>query len=307
MTHTASASQRLRSRDDIHVLAAIAAVTAWGVGPVLNKAMTVDTPAIVFYRMIVGLPMMVAMAYATGGRITRDLLRQTAVPGLLFSLSFISGFASVKMTSIANATLITTIQPVLVLFVAPKMFGERLRARQLAYSALSMAGVLTVVLAAASTSGARISGDLMALLNVVLWTMYFVMSKKRRLEGVHSWSYLAAVFMWASVVILPFGAVGSNDLGAMTSLDWVYVIAMAVGPGLVGHGLMTWAQSHVDVTLASLLGLLSPVISTVAAWWAFGESLELWQIVGAVVVLGSLAMLVGEQRTSAEAVVDHEA
>lgn len=307
MTQTLGASQRLRNRDDIHVLAAITAVTAWGVGPVLNKAMSVDTPAIVFYRMIVGLPMMVAVAYATGGRLTRGLMKQTAVPGLLFSLSFISGFASVKMTSIANATLITTIQPVLVLFVAPKMFGERLRARQLMYSAASMAGVLTVVLAAASTSGAKLSGDLMALLNVVLWTMYFVISKKQRLAGVHSWSYLAAVFTWASVVILPFGAIGSNDLVAMKASDWAYVVAMAVGPGLVGHGLMTWAQSHVDVTLASLLGLFSPVISTIGAWWAFGESLTVWQVVGAVVVLGSLALLVGEQRTSAEALVDHEA
>ena len=307
MNQPAGAARRLRGRDDIHVLAAVAAVTAWGVGPVLNKAMSVDTPAIVFYRMVVGLPMMIAMAYATGGRLTRDLLKQTAVPGLLFSLSFISGFASVKMTSIANATLITTVQPVLVLFVAPKMFGERLRARQLAYSATSMAGVLTVVLAAASTSGAKISGDLMALLNVVLWTMYFVISKKQRLAGVHSWSYLAAVFAWASIVILPFGAVGSSDLGAMKPSDWVFVVAMAVGPGLVGHGLMTWAQSHVDVTLASLLGLFSPVISTVGAWWAFGESLTVWQVVGAVVVLGSLAMLVGEQKTSAEALVDHEA
>lgn len=306
MTNGAGVAHRLRSREDIHVLAAIAAVTAWGVGPIFNKAMTVDTPAIVFYRMLVGAPMMVLMAYATGGRITRDLMRETAVPGLLFALSFVSGFASIKMTSIANATLITTIQPVLILFVAPRMFGEKLRARQLVYSALSMAGVLLVVLAAASTSGARLSGDLMAVLNVVLWTMYFVLSKKRRLAGVHSWSYLAVVFLWSSLVILPFGLVASNDLTAMQSLDWVYVVAMAVLPGLVGHGLMTWAQSHVDVTLASLLGLLSPVISTVAAWWAFGESLTLWQMVGAVVVLGSLAFLVGEQRSSGEVAVKPE-
>lgn len=306
MTNGAGVAHRLRSREDIHVLAAIAAVTAWGVGPIFNKAMTVDTPAIVFYRMLVGAPMMVLMAYATGGRITRDLMRETAVPGLLFALSFVSGFASIKMTSIANATLITTIQPVLILFVAPRMFGEKLRARQLVYSTLSMAGVLLVVLAAASTSGARLSGDLMAVLNVVLWTMYFVLSKKRRLAGVHSWSYLAVVFLWSSLVILPFGLVASNDLTAMQSLDWVYVVAMAVLPGLVGHGLMTWAQSHVDVTLASLLGLLSPVISTVAAWWAFGESLTLWQMVGAVVVLGSLAFLVGEQRSSGEVAVKPE-
>jgi drug/metabolite transporter (DMT)-like permease len=234
-------------------------------------------------------------------------MKKTALPGILFAFSFLSGFASIRMTSVANATLITTVQPILVLFVAPKLFGEKLRAQQLVYSACSMAGVLLVVLAAASTSGATFSGDVMALLNVVIWTVYFVLAKKRRLAGVHSWSFLAAVFVWSSVVILPFGAIASNDLGAMKSSDWVYVVAMALGPGLVGHGLMTWAQSHVDVSLASLLGLLSPVISTIGAWWAFGESLTLWQMVGAVVVLSFLALLVREQRSSAEAVAIHEA
>jgi drug/metabolite transporter (DMT)-like permease len=306
VTFAQRSSTSLRQRDDIHVIAAITAVAAWGIGPIFTKAMTVDTPAIVFYRMLIGAPMMIAMAYRTGGALTRDLMRKTALPGILFGLSFLSGFASVKMTSIANATLITTVQPILVLFVAPKLFGERIRARQLLYSAFSMAGVLLVVLAAASTSGAKLSGDLMALLNVVIWTVYFILSKKRRVAGVHSWSYLAAVFLWASFFILPFGVVASNDLGAMESLDWVYVVAMAIGPGLVGHGLMTWAQSHVDVTLASLLGLMSPVISTVAAWFVFGESLTPWQIVGAAVVLSFLALLVGEQKSSAEAAIEHE-
>jgi len=306
VTFAQRSSTSLRQRDDIHVIAAITAVAAWGIGPIFNKAMTVDTPAIVFYRMLIGAPMMIVVAYRTGGALTRDLMRKTALPGVLFGLSFLSGFASVKMTSIANATLITTVQPILVLFVAPKLFGERIRARQLMYSAFSMSGVLLVVLAAASTSGAKLSGDLMALLNVVIWTVYFILSKKRRVAGVHSWSYLAAVFLWASFFILPFGVVASNDLGAMESLDWVYVLAMAIGPGLVGHGLMTWAQSHVDVTLASLLGLMSPVISTVAAWFVFGESLTPWQIVGAAVVLSFLALLVGEQKSSAEAAIEHE-
>lgn len=285
----------LRERDDIHVLAAVTAVFAWGVGPILNKAMTVGTPSIVFWRMVVGLPMMVVMAHLTGGGLTRDVMRRTALPGVLFAASFVTGFASVKMTSIANATLVTTLQPVLVLFVAPRLFGERLTSRKLAYSAMSMVGVLVVVLAAASTSGAHLSGDLMAAANVVIWTAYFVLAKKRRLDGVHSWSFIAAVFAWAAMVVIPFGAITSNDLGAMTTKDWLCIVGMALGPGVVGHGLMTWSQSHVDVTLASILGLFSPVISTSLAWAVFGQSLTPVQMAGAVVVIWSLVALVRVQ------------
>ena len=299
-------ARSLKGRDDIHVIAAATAVLAWGIGPIFNKAMTVSTPSIVFYRMLVGLPLMIFMAYRTGGGLSKDLMKRTALPGVLFALSFITGFASMKMTSIANATLVTTLQPVLVLFVAPKLFKEKIRAQQLWYSALSMVGVLTVVMAAASTSGAHLSGDLLAVSNVVIWTTYFVMAKMRRIDGVHSWSFLAAVFSWAALIVFPFGVITSNDLGSMTTKDWLCVTGMAVGPGIVGHGLMTWAQSHVNVTLASLLGLMSPVISTSLAWLIFDQRLTPWQIVGAVVVLAALALLVREQRSSAEAALVHE-
>lgn len=302
----ATARSNFRQREDIHIIAAIMAVFAWGIGPIFNKTMTVDPSAIVFYRILIGVPLMTAMAYLNGGSLSVDLMKRTALPGVLFALSMITGFASVKMTSIANATLITTVQPVLVLFVAPKMFGEKLRPRQILYSGFALAGVLIVVLAAASTSGAHLSGDLLSVANVTIWTSYFVLSKKRRLAGVHSWSFLSAVFIWSAVVVLPYGFIFSNDLGAMTNGDWGRIIAMAVGPGVVGHGLMTWAQSHVDVTLASLLGLMSPVISTALAWAILDQSLTLWQSGGAVAVLVSLAFLVREQRTPAEASLEHE-
>lgn len=294
---------RLRGRDDVHLIAAVLAVVAWGVGAVLNKSMGVDTPAIVFYRMVVGVPMMVFMAWRFGTGIDRRLMRITALPGLLFSLSFITGFAAVKMTSIANATLVTNLQPVLVLLVAPRLFGERLRKNQLILGAVSMAGVLTVMLAAAPTSGAKWTGDVMAAVNIVIWTAYFLLAKQRRVDGVDSWSFLAGVFLWASVVVLPFGGLASNDLGAMTSKDWLCVIGMALGPGIVGHGLMTWSQSHVDVTLASILGLLSPVVSTALAWVVLGESLTFVQLTGGAVVMWSLALLVRSQTGSSAPVV----
>jgi drug/metabolite transporter (DMT)-like permease len=287
----------LRERDDIYILAALTAVSAWGIGPILNKSMSVSSSTIVFYRILIGAPVMTVMAYLNGGRITKELLRKSSVPGLLFGASMIAGFAAFQHTSIANSTLVTTLQPVLIMFVAPKMFGEKLNARKILYSVTAMAGVLIVVLAAASTSGAHISGDLLAVVNVVIWTAYFVMAKVRRLDGVHSWAFLASVFIWAAVVALPFGLVTSNDLTAMTTKDWVLITTMALIPGVVGHGMMTWSQSHLDVSLASLLGLLSPVISAVLAWLILHQTLTPMQLVGGLVVLVSMGLLLRAQNT----------
>ncbi len=288
------------TRNDLPVLGAIVAVLAWGIGPLMTRGMSVPTSTLVFYRLALGVPLMILIAFWTGGKFSLDLIKKTAIPGVLFGLSMLTGFASIKLTSIANATLITTLQPALVLLVAPRLFGEQWRAVRLFHATVAFGGVLIVVLAAASTSGASAKGDLLAGANVVIWTIYFLMAKHLRNSGIHSWTFLACVFSWSSVVVVPWTFLSRSDLGAMNSKDWLLVSLMALIPGILGHGLMTWAQKHIDVTLASLLGLASPVISTIGAWMIFDQILRPMQILGAGIVLGALGALLHSYRGSVD-------
>ena len=78
----------------------------------------------------------------------------------------------------------------------------------------------------------------------------------------------------------------------LSGWDWFWLVAMVLVTGLTGHGLMTWAQRFVDVTVSSLLTLASPVVSTIGAWIFFDQSLVAVQLVGAVLVIAGLAGLV---------------
>ena len=99
--------------------------------------------------------------------------------------------------------------------------------------------------------------------------------------------------------VTPWVLLTSDDLGAIHGADWLSIIGMVVLSGLVGHGLMTWAQRHLDITVASLLTLGSPVISAIGAWLLFSQRLSLVQIAGAVVVLAALGAIVLEVRSNA--------
>lgn len=291
-----SAATTVRSRDDVHLLAGLTAVTAWGIGPLFMRGTSVTSPTVSWYRLLVGVPVMFVAAWWSGHRPTWTMMRQTALPSFVFAVSMVAGFTALKETSVANATLIATLQPAVVMLVAPRLFGERLHARHVALAGLSMAGVSVVVLAASSTSGASIRGDVLAAINVLIWTTYFLMAKRVRLAGTNTWAFLSCVFTWSLVFVTPWSLVVADDLWSMQPHDWVLVSAMALGPGMLGHGLMTWSQESLDVTLASLLGLLTPVVATAGAWLVFGQSLGAVQMLGAVVVLGSLALLVRDQR-----------
>jgi drug/metabolite transporter (DMT)-like permease len=252
---------------------------------------------------MVATPVMIFVAYLAGGRLTKELFFKSFWPGVLFAGSLVTGLTALRETSIANATLIMSLQPVLVLMIAPKLFKEKVRLTQIVSSAVAMVGVTIFILAAASTSGATIRGDLIAFSNLFVWTGYFLLSKHVRSTGAgeHSWSFLAIVFVWSSLFVAPWALITSDDIGGMTTKDWILVVSMVLLPGVLGHGMMTWAQRHVDVTVLSLLMLLQPVLGAFGAWVVYDQHLNGVQIFGGVLVLGALAAIVRESRAVATA------
>jgi drug/metabolite transporter (DMT)-like permease len=293
----------LDQRDDVPLLTAIIAVCFWSATPLFVRGVSTSTTTVIFWRFMVATPVMIFVAYLAGGRLTKELFFKSFWPGVLFAGSLVTGLTALRETSIANATLIMSLQPVLVLMIAPKLFKEKVRLTQIVSSAVAMVGVTFFILAAASTSGATIRGDLIAFSNLFVWTGYFLLSKHVRSTGAgeHSWSFLAIVFVWSSLFVAPWALITSDDIGGMTTKDWILVVSMVLLPGVLGHGMMTWAQRHVDVTVLSLLMLLQPVLGAFGAWVVYDQHLNGVQIFGGVLVLGALAAIVRESRAVATA------
>ena len=279
-------------------IAAIA-VFAWGFGPLLVRGIDASAETIVFWRLWLAMPVMLTAAYMTGGRVSVPLLKAVFIPGVLFGISTLVGFTSYQTTSIANATLIGALQPALMLFIGPLLFGDRSGAKQILLAVIALGGISSVVLGAKQSSGASLHGDVLALINLGLFTTYFVRVKQVRNRGVHSIALIAGVFCVAAVTVTPYVLLTSHDLGAIHGVDWLSIVGMVLLSGLVGHGLMTWAQRHIDITVASLLMLGGPVISAVGAWIAFGQGLSPAQIAGAFVVLAAFGAIVLEVRSNA--------
>ncbi|MFZ9867614.1 MAG: DMT family transporter, partial [Ilumatobacteraceae bacterium] len=207
-------------------------------------------------------------------------------------LSVVLGFGSFQHTTIANATLIGSLTPAVLLFLAPRILGEKITAQRVVYSLVSFVGVIAVV-AGADSGGASgehgLVGDAMALGNMLLWTVYFIAAKRARDEGVNSWSFLAGVCLTNVVIALPWALLTSDDLGAVTARDWMFLVLMMLIPGTVGHYLMTWAQRYLDTTVSSLITLGGPVMSTSLAFVFLNQGVALVQMLGGVVVLLGLA------------------
>jgi drug/metabolite transporter (DMT)-like permease len=262
------------------------------------RAVTAGPITIAAYRLCIAVPLTWALARVSGSALTRRALKVSFVPAVFFMVTILAGFASFQKTSIANATLIPALQPVLVLLVAGRMFGERVGRRDLALGGASLVGIAMVVLAAGGTGGASFVGDLLAVVNLIGFTAYFLAVKQRRNDGgIEATALLAGVMLWGAVLVTPVAFLSSEDLGTIGGWDWFWLMLMVLVPGTIGHGLVNWAQRYVDVTISSLMLLASPVVSTLGAWMFYDQSLNKVQVAGAALVLASLAGIVVGRRS----------
>lgn len=271
--------------------AAASAVVLWGASSVLLKQIDgLNGLGVAYYRVWSGALLVTVFFLARGGRITRRLLRLSLFGGLAFMADLLLFFSAVRETSVANATVIGALQPVLVLAVSNRLFGERARVPEVAWGAVAIFGAALVVTGGDAGGANSLHGDALAVGALVAWTLYFVGSKTARLE-LTALEYLTGMAIVAAIGVLPMPLIFPGSLGTTDADGWVAIAFITIVNGLLGHFLMSWAHGHVTLLGLSLLTLGIPVVSAATAWMWIDEPLVAAQVLGMGVVIASLGLV----------------
>lgn len=277
--------------NNLGVLGAIVAVAAWGLSGVIAKDVDMSGIALGAYRFTLYAVVVGLFMAARGQRLTLRIMRLSMWGGLALGLDVALFFSAVKLTTVANATVIGSMQPIVVSVVAYKLFGERIAKRDIFLAAVALSAVVVVVMGAGQSPGWSLRGDFLAVGAVFVWAAYFVFSKQAK--GLMTpGEYTLGAALWAGLSNFAMGALFAQDLTWPTTESWIGLAVLAFGAGLLGHQLMNWAIQEIPLWLSSTLTLLIPVISASAAWIFLGESLSTSQLVAMAVVLAALAGIV---------------
>jgi len=293
-------SERTRYRT-----AAIVAVSVttfvWGSVGVLVKATTLSGLTFAMYRLWAGVLVHVIALAVTRRRLSWATFKACAPGGVLFALDISLGFSAVKLTAIADAAIIGALSPIMILFVAGRMFGERVHRREALLAAASFAGVVLVAVGASGSPAWSALGDLLALASTLSWTAYWLFSKRAR-ATVSALEYMTSVMLAGAIAITPVALlVGGWPPATPDRTDWAVLVVVTLVPGMMGHLLVAWSHRHVEAWLSALITQCAPVVSAVTAWLVLGEPLNVVMIVGGFVVLASTALvIVGTARRERE-------
>ena len=280
------------------VVAVSSGVLLWAASTVIVKSSDVSGTTFAVCRLWVGVAALWLVGLATGHRPTRQVWRATLLPGVLFAANIALFFEALQRSTVANVTLITSIQPALVFVVAGRLFGERITPWDVGWTAASLAGIGLVVAGSASEPGWHPSGDVFALAAILIWTVFFLASKRIR-TTTGTIEYFTAVLGVAAVALTPVMLVAGGSFVDPSARDWLLIVIVAIGPGTAGHLLVTWAHKHVDVSLSSVIGVAQPVLAAAGAALFLSEELVPLQVVGGIITIVAVVSIVRRRRLPA--------
>ena len=271
-------------------VAAVGAVFLMSFGPSIVKLADVAEITFIFWRLLVAVVFYSLLLAATGRRLPWEDFRRCIPGGVLFGVNLVFFILTMRRTSAANAVVIASLQPVVLIGIAGPLFGERPRPSIYLWSAMAMGGVVVAMTGADATGVATRTGDLLAVGTMLLFAAYYVVSKRSRVN-LDSATYQVGLTVVATLTVLPFAPVMGQSLAPPPVDQWTWIALMAVIPG-TGHLLTNYALGHVPIILMSLVGLLFTAVAPLYAWWLVGETIGGVQALGMALVIAALAVVV---------------
>jgi len=242
-----------------------------------------------FWRLAFALPALAVITRRATGPLGRPS-PIAALAGVMFALDLGFWHYGIKFTSVANATVLSNITPVVVTAFAWIFLKQRPRALFLLAVAVALAGVW--MMAVGKAGGSQVLnaplGNLFSLSTALWYALYFLaVSQARKTEGA------SRVMFWSGVVGAPLILLAAlalrEQIMPATAAGW----AACVGLGLVhvaGQGSIAWGLGRLPTSTASVVVLVQPIVAGLMGWLLFGELLGPVQTAGMAVVLGGVVL-----------------
>ena len=273
-------------------LSALAGVTCWSAGNIMVARFDMPGLWIGFWRLTIGALTYGLVLHLGGRRIRLATLRLVAPAAIVIACEIGIFFTALRTTTVANATIIGALQPIVLLAVASRRYRESVTAWLVGATLVAVGGIALVVQGSSSQSGWSLRGDILAFVAMFFFSAYFVLVKEVR-HRIDTFTLQTTSMAIGAVVLFPMAAIdaGTPAVPFPSWGQWAWLLALLAVPG-TGHVLMNWAHLHVSLSLTGLLTLAIPVISGIGAWLALDERVTPVQGLGMAVVLAVLVVVI---------------
>jgi len=259
-----------------------------GLSAILVRLSETGPAAAGFWRLAFAMPLLALMTVRTTGQIGRPS-KVALWAGLFFALDLGFWHYGIRYTSVANATVLSNLTPVVVTIFAWLFLKQRPSNLFLLAVAAAVGGAW--LMAFHKGGGALLNpplGDALSVCTAFWYALYFLsMGEGRKTQGA------SPLMFWVSVVGAPLLMVTALLLGEPIMPAGPGGWAACVGLGLMhvsGQGSIAWAMGRLPISTASVVVLIQPVVAAYLGWVLFAEAIGPLQALGAAVTLGGVVL-----------------
>lgn len=274
-------------------LSIIVSMLIYGTIGLVRRYLPLSSSLIALARSVIGCAFIVIFTYVRGKKIGfGDIRRNIAFllpSGVLLGFNWILLFEAYNYTSVASATLCYYLAPVFIILAAPVIFGEKLTPLKIICALVALLGMIPVSGMLDGGQVIAVKGIFFGVASAVMYAVIVILNKK--LTDIRPADRTAFQLFVSSVVLTPYTILTGGFNGAEFTFG---VTALLVLAGILHTGiaymLYFGALDRVKANTAAILSYIDPVTAIILSAVVLGESITIWTIVGAVMILGAAAV-----------------
>ncbi|WP_258523863.1 DMT family transporter [Roseovarius sp. TE539] len=263
----------------------IGAVVSFSSMAVAGREISVelDTFEIMFYRSLIGVVIVVALARMAGthGQITRRSPWLHTLRNLFHFAGQNLWYFAVATIPLAQVFALEFTSPLWALVLSPLILGERLTRVRVLAACIGFAGILIVTRPSPETLSFGLVAAALAAIGFAGSAVF-----TRRLTRTETLTCILFWMVTLQTVMGLFCAGADRDIALPTTaaLPWLAVIAIG---GLVAHFCLTTALSMAPATIVMPVDFFRLPVIALVGWLLYAETVDVFVFVGAAVIFGS--------------------
>ena len=263
--------------------------TCIALSPIFVRLSEAGPTATAFWRTALALPALWPLYL-----LQRPRLRDMGPPlllvaaGLAFAGDLAFWHASIRLTSVANSTLLANLASIFVTLAAWLFLKQRPSALFVAGLAAALAGVTLLVHSSVQLSSRGLVGDALGVVTAVFYAGYLLAVKQLRDRSCGTLLIMAVSSTITTLALLPVALATGERILPHTGIGWLDLMGLALVSHAAGQGLIAYALAHLPAAFSSVSLLLQPVMAALFAWVLLAEPLSPLQLAGGAVVLAGI-------------------
>ena len=272
----------------------IASMFIFGTIGIFVRHIPLPSSMIALVRGFVGAFFVLLFVYLKKSKLDKTAIKKNfvmlALSGAFIGINWILLFESYNYTTVATATLCYYMQPIFVILASPILLKEKLTVKKVVCVAVALIGMVFVsgVLQTGIPALSEAKGILYGLGAACFYATVVLMNKK--ITDISAYDKTIMQLGMGAIVLSPYVML-TQDFGAatvsMTPSLWLLLLFVGLVHTGVAYALYFDSMKDLKAQTLAIFSYIDPIVAIILSALLLKESMGLYGVIGAVLVLGS--------------------